>query len=142
MREILNLPIPKVHHYCLDPRNPVGAEYIIEEKARGRPLGSLWHQWTTTSRLKLIAQLVDLEANISSILFQKHGCIYYKSDLETKGHVTQDLEAGLILPNGALEELKPSSTEKFTIGPLTDAWLWEGERAVMPLDRGPCKSNH
>ena len=28
--------------------------------------------------------------------------------------------------------------ENFTIGPLTEARLWEGERETMELDRGPC----
>ncbi|KAF2463885.1 kinase-like protein [Lindgomyces ingoldianus] len=84
LRTVLKLPVPRMYAYSLDPLNPVGAEYIIEEKAEGKPLGSLWYQWQTESQLDLVNQLVDFETKLTSVSFRRHGCIYYKKDLEKK----------------------------------------------------------
>lgn len=37
------------------------------------------------------------------------------------------------------KEIDTSHITKFALGPLNQAVLWEGERAKMVLDRGPCK---
>lgn len=128
--------MPRIYDYSLSSRNPVGVEYILEEKARGQPLGSLWRRWSIESQRGVVTQLVDLEAKLASILFQKHGCIYYKADLVAKGDPAQSLE---VANNGGSTELNLALLDKFAIGPLTQAILWEGERATMSLDRGPCK---
>src|ERR1035437_7739201 len=67
IRTILNLPVPRIYTYSLDSTNPVGAEYIIEERASGSPLGNLWPQWSIESQNNLLAQLVDFEAKLTSI---------------------------------------------------------------------------
>lgn len=36
-------------------------------------------------------------------------------------------------------KLNHSTLSTFSLGPLTEARQWEGERAKMALDRGPCK---
>jgi hypothetical protein len=77
----------------LDLLNPVDAEYIIGERAGGKPLGSLWYQWQTESRLNLVAQLVDFETKLTSISFSRHGCIYYRKELEKKNITAYDLGA-------------------------------------------------
>ncbi len=120
----------------MDPLNPVGAEYIIEEKAGGKPLGSLWYQWQTQSRLDLVTQLVDFETKLTSVTFRRHGCIYYKNDLEKKGLPVYDLEAESLLADGLARR---PVLEGFALGPLTEARLWDGEKLMMNLDRGPCK---
>ena len=84
LRTVLSLPVPRIYAYSLDPLNLVGAEYIIEEKAGGKPLGSLWYQWQTESQLSLVAQLVDFETKLTSVSFRRHGCIYYKKVLEKR----------------------------------------------------------
>jgi hypothetical protein len=135
----LKLPTPRIYAYSWDAHNPVGAEYIIEERARGKPLGSLWYQWPTESCFSLVTQLVDLETKLTSVSFQKHGCIYYRKDLEKKGLRIYDLEARILSPDGSTELLNTAVTDEFVLGPLTEARLWEGERATLNLDRGPCK---
>lgn len=132
----MNLPVPRIYAYSSDQLNPVGAEYIIEEKAAGKPLGSLWYQWQTESRLDLVTQLVDFETKLTSVSFRKHGCIYYKKDLKKKGISAYDLEAKSLSSGDFTKELL---TEGFALGPLVEARLWEGDRATMNLDRGPCK---
>ncbi|KAG4444105.1 hypothetical protein IFR05_000458 [Cadophora sp. M221] len=123
VREVLDFPVPRVHTYSLDPLNPVGSEYIIEEKARD-----------------LVTELVDLEANLASVPFQGHGCIYYKDDLKTKGVRVQSLEATSNSIGNPSKELDPLHMAKFALGPLSQAVLWQGERATMALERGPWKS--
>ncbi|KAL2061038.1 hypothetical protein VTL71DRAFT_9090 [Oculimacula yallundae] len=137
LRKVLNLPTPRIYAYSLDSDNPVGAEYIIEEKARGEPLGRLWHHWDTNSQIGLVTQLVDFETKLSSVSFRRHGCIYYRKHLEQKGLPAYDLEAKSLSIDGTLKQLDSVFTEEFAIGPLSEARLWEGERATMSLDRGP-----
>jgi hypothetical protein len=136
LRDIFHFPVPRIHAYSLNPLNPVGVEYIIEEKARGKPLGNLWRSWLRESQLGLVTQLVDLEAKLASVSFNMHGCIYYKADLEANGVLAKGLEATLSDVGNSPLEL---DVENFAFGPLTRAELWEGDRATMALDRGPCK---
>lgn len=135
----MNIPVPRIYTYSSDPLNPVGAEYIIEEKVGGRPLGSLWYQWQAGSRLSLVKQLVDFETKLASVSFRRHGCIYYKRDLEKKGLRAYDLEAKSLSSSSPVNNPNFALTEQFAIGPLTEAKQWERERATMNLDRGPCK---
>ncbi|KAL2064617.1 hypothetical protein VTL71DRAFT_3754 [Oculimacula yallundae] len=137
VREFLNFPVPRIHTYSLDPLNPVGVEYIIEEKAGGKPLGNLWRHWPRESQQDLVTELVDLEAKLASVSFQSHGCIYYKDDLKTKGVRAQSLEATYSSIGNFSKELDPSRMAKFVLGPLNQAVLWQGERATMDLERGP-----
>ena len=135
----MDFPVPRIYAYSLDPLNPVGAEYIIEEKAEGQPLGTLWHHWKTESKADLVTQLVDLETKLTPVSFQKHGCIYYKKDLENRGLPVQNLDTASPSYDSPAQQLDSASAERFALGPLTEARLWEGERAAMKLDRGPCK---
>jgi len=134
----LDLPIPRILSYSVDANNQVGAEYIIEEKANGVPLGSLWFQWPRESQLSLVEEVVDLETKLASISFDKHGCIYYKADLEANGLPTQDINA---ISSTSGKTLNCPIMAKLAFGPITQATQWEGERAQMTLDRGPCKFN-
>ncbi|KAG0645021.1 Altered inheritance [Hyphodiscus hymeniophilus] len=136
LRTVLDIPVPRIYAYSLDPLNPVGAEYIIEEKAEGQPLGTLWHHWRTESKADLVTQLVDLEIKLTSVSFRKHGCIYYKEDLENRGLPVQNLETASPSYNDPARQVDSVSVERYALGPLTEARLWEGERAAMKLDRG------
>jgi len=137
IHEKLQLPLAKTYAYSPDPGNPVGAEYILEERVRGIPLARVWYSWPRKSKIALITQLVEFEAQLMSVCFQQHGCIYYKKDLEEKGIFPQALEAKALLSAGPGKTL--SSTNEFALGPLTRTILWQNKRATMKLDRGPCK---
>ena len=136
-RKVLCLPIPKVYAYSPGSNNSVGAEYIIEEKVIGVPLARTWYKWTKESKRAFIPRLVDFEAQLMSVCFQKHGCIYYKKDLEEKGISPHALETRELLSTGPGTTL--SLTDEFVLGPLTRMDLWQKERATMNLERGPCK---
>lgn len=114
--------------------NLVEAEYIIEEKAPGVRLGSVWNQWPRQLKLQLIAQVVDIENKLTTITFDKHGCIYFKEDLRSLVGEAEDIHT----QSGGSDVL-----ERFSLGPLTTNELWSGTRRDMNLDRGPCKyMNH
>lgn len=111
-------------------KNLVQAEYIIEEKAPGVRLGSVWNQWPRPLKLQLITQLVEIENKLTTITFDKHGCIYFKEDLRSLVGEAEDIHT----QSGRSDVL-----ERFSLGPLTANELWSGTRVDMNLDRGPCE---
>ena len=86
-----------------------------------------------------MTQLVELETKVTSVTFWKQGCICYKKDLENRGLPAENLETASPSHDGPARLLDSVSAERYALGPLTEARLWEGERAKMKLDRGPCK---
>lgn len=125
------IPVPRVFAWSSDPKNPVEAEYIIEEKAPGVRLGSLWHQWPRVSKLDVIRQIADVDNVLSSFEFLRHGCIYFKEDLPLSD--VEHNNSVLVDPSEA-----PGIAESFVIGPVTSAELWRSGRDNMDLDKGPC----
>lgn len=125
------MSVPRVLAWSSRSDSSVEAEYILEERASGVRLGSLWHQWPRESKLELIRQITDIENSLSSIEFSTHGCIYFKEDLpvDTKSD-------GRVLLNSSISR---DILDRFAIGPLTTAELWKSGRGDMDLDRGPCK---
>ncbi|GAB1217168.1 hypothetical protein ATERTT37_006393 [Aspergillus terreus] len=129
LREVLGLPVPRVMTWSSDAAtHPVEAEFIIEEKAAGVRLGSVWNQWPWELKLRLITQIVDIERQLTSMTFPFHGCVYFKGDLRSW--------------TGTPEMHTPASLHRFAIGPLTSTDLWTGPRPDMELDRGPCNHDH
>jgi hypothetical protein len=61
--------------------------------APGRRLSNLWNKWPRTLKLQLIDQVVDLENNLATVSFDKHGCIYFKEDLRAIFGEAQDINA-------------------------------------------------
>ncbi|PKY04219.1 hypothetical protein P168DRAFT_297132 [Aspergillus campestris IBT 28561] len=129
LRNVFKVPVSRVLAWSSDAtNNPVGAEYIITEKARGTRLGSVWGEWPREAKLKLVAQIVDVENRLAAIPFPKHGCIYFKDDLRALTGRCEDI--GVDTSGAGL-------LGRFAIGPLTSAELWEGSREGMILDCGP-----
>ncbi|RFU30085.1 hypothetical protein B7463_g6233, partial [Scytalidium lignicola] len=125
LRDALNIPTPRILAWCADQNNPVGAEYILEEKAPGVPLGSLWYQWPMKFKLQMIQQIVEIEQQLTSTKFMKSGCIYFKGDIP--------ISTALVTK----PPLRSSLLERFTLGPLVSSGLWRGHRAGMDMHRGP-----
>jgi hypothetical protein len=89
----------------------------------------VWQQWPRKSKVKMVEQITDMENTLSSVSFPSHGSVYLKDDLRSLAGVADDISADGV-PDEALS--------RFTIGQLTSAELWEGNRGEMDLDRGPC----
>ncbi|KAL2849691.1 kinase-like domain-containing protein [Aspergillus pseudodeflectus] len=132
LRDVFKLPVPRILAWSYDASsNPVGAEYIISEKAPGVRLSTVWQQWPRKSKVKMVEQITDMENTLSSVSFPSHGSVYLKDDLRSLTGNADDISA-----NGVPDE----ALSRFTIGPLTSAELWEGNRGEMDLDRGPWRN--
>jgi hypothetical protein len=128
---VLNIPTPRVIAWSADRKNPVRAEYILEEKAPGKPLGRLWQdwdKWPMKDRITMIEQIVEIERKLASTKFVKSGCIYFREDIP---------HSDALVTNPPLSS---SSLERFTLGPLVEKDLWYGGKASMDMNRGPCES--
>ena len=119
------IPVPKVTDYCIDSEGPVGAEYILMERALGKPLGDQWFASTEKERLGITLGLVQLEAKLFSIDLPAYGSLHYARDLP------RDTRR-LMLPtvSRAYEKCISCST--------TQSW-WFEERGLLEIDRGPCQ---
>lgn len=125
----MGIPIPRIYDWSAEASNPVGAEYILEEKATGQALGSVWGKLPMDAQLDIVNQIVDMEKKFASISFPKHGCIYYESDLKSRSFDYERLD---------YDSSSNSQLPGFVIGPSTSPKFWEGGKAKMNLDRGPC----
>jgi hypothetical protein len=134
---VLNIPVPRILSWSSDAENPVGAEYIIEEVASGKPLGGLWSSLSKESQFDVVSQIVDLELKLSEASFRRHGCIYYKTDLERKGIATDSFMEDLVTHDHL--KFKHSVLAKYAMGPLTTAKLWQGQKNKKNPNLGPCK---
>jgi hypothetical protein len=128
---VWKIPTPRIIAWSADRNNLVGAEYILEEKAPGKPLGSLWYQWPMKHRFEMISQIVEIDRQLASTKFTKSGCIYVKGDIPENMSID-----GIIVPSVPLHS---SVLERFMLGPLTSSGLWRGDRASMNMYRGPCE---
>ncbi|PYI25557.1 hypothetical protein BP00DRAFT_461720 [Aspergillus indologenus CBS 114.80] len=80
VKRYTGIPVPGVLSWSSDSSNPVGAEYIIMEKAAGVPLYERWEGMAEIERLGLIRNLTKLEAQLSAIAFPAYGALYRRVD--------------------------------------------------------------
>ncbi|GAB7348949.1 hypothetical protein MBLNU459_g7632t1 [Dothideomycetes sp. NU459] len=116
------IPVPRVYAYSSDETNTVGAEYIIMEDMPGHPIGDRWYTMSKEQRLKLIIQIVKLEAKLFSIPLPASGSIYYPRDL---GSGVEKID------------LLDAHGELYCVGPSVALALWFGKRSQLDIVRGP-----
>lgn len=116
------IPTPRVLGYSVHD-NAVGAEYILMEKLPGRPIGDTWYSLSEQERLKVLLEIVKLEAKLFTTALPASGSIYYAHDLppSTPRIDIPGLDGGLC------------------VGPYTALQWWIGERGDLDIDRGPRK---
>lgn len=115
-------PVPKVLAWSSDQSNPVGAEYIIMEKAAGTQLVKKWHEMKDRSHLLLIKNLCALEAELARIRF--NGALYLRESMSSGENYTH-----------LSSEIDPS--QEYCVGPSCDrAW---GTTGIYCKDKGPCE---
>lgn len=117
--------VPKIFAYSATSQNPIGSEYMIMEKVKGKVLHDIWFDMTPQQTLKIVEQIVEMESLLFSIDFPANGSIYYKRDVPT------EVETVEIPGTGDLDG--------FCIGPEVRSRWWYKEREHLPLDRTPCK---
>lgn len=73
--------VPKILAWNANPLNPIGAEYIIMEKAPGIQLFKIWDDITEADRLGLIKSLTQLENHLVAIRFLIYGSLYFRHSI-------------------------------------------------------------
>lgn len=71
-RNILEIPVPRVLAWSATDQNPVQSEYIIMEEASGHQLHEVWPQLPLRKRCDIIREIVDVEAKLLSVSFEKY----------------------------------------------------------------------
>lgn len=130
LRDVLAIPTPRIIAWSARKTNPVGAEYILEEKAPGQALWTLWQDWDKVpmiARFGITRQVVEIDRKLADTKLKHCGCIYFKEDIP---------QGDCLVTTSAI----PTSTlERFRMGPLVDMDHWQKVKASMDLNRGPCK---
>jgi hypothetical protein len=68
-RTVLNIPVPRVLAWSANEQNPVQAEYIFMEEARGSQLHELWDELPLRKKVDVIREIVDIERKLLSVSF-------------------------------------------------------------------------
>lgn len=117
------VPVPQIFGYSTDIDNPVGVEYILMGKVKGKSLGDVWFTISQKERIKLLSGLVEHETRLFSISLPACGSIYYHKDLPPEMGRTQ-------CQGGSSGDIGPDASLKF----------WFETRSGLDTGRGPCKS--
>ncbi|KAB8267869.1 serine/threonine protein kinase [Aspergillus minisclerotigenes] len=72
------VPVTNIIAWSSDASNPIGSEYILMEKARGRQLVEVWGDMDQLQRFKLIKTLARLEGQPASLEFPGYGNLYMR----------------------------------------------------------------
>ncbi|KAF2247950.1 hypothetical protein BU26DRAFT_519748 [Trematosphaeria pertusa] len=123
------LPVPEVYSYSATAESPVGAEYILMERAPGICLASRWLDLQDLEIRRLAHSFVELEKRLFQIPFSATGSLYFKKD------IPYGLQAPLY------REERTAEADRFCIGPIADYMFWYGKRTGLKLNRGPWKSH-
>ncbi|GME52246.1 hypothetical protein PMIN01_08113, partial [Neofusicoccum parvum] len=121
------IPVPKILTWNADSSNPVGAEYIIMEKAPGCQLVKKWGEMEDYSHIIFIKNLCRIEAELAAIALPANGSLYLRESMK-------DCDK--------YEPLAPEMDPfgRFCIGPSCErAWFGDGEAESVQarFDRGP-----
>ena len=102
------------------------------EEARGVPLSHKWSNLHGEDKLKLVENIVGIEATLASTSFREFGSLYYAEDLQhpARKDVLYTNTTG-----------RPTVNAQFSVGPTTDRKFLDDDRANVDFDRGPCESS-
>ncbi|KAL8901341.1 MAG: hypothetical protein Q9207_005255 [Kuettlingeria erythrocarpa] len=127
VREYTTVPVPKILAWNDDALNPVGAEYIIMEKAPGVQLYKVWDEIQDYHRLRLIESLTKMEHQLAAIQFPAYGGLYLRHSISNPSQYVP---------------LDPSmdSTRSYCIGPQCGPSWTDGtshQDIQKDIDAGP-----
>ena len=126
VRTHTSVPLPRVYRWDSDPSNPVGAEYILMEKARGVQLFKVWDELEDASRFNLMIELAKIERQLTSIKFPASGSLYFRKSIGDEGH---SVELPRELDSGSL----------YCVGLSCDRSWWPTPSRKSIGHTGPCK---
>ncbi|KZF23492.1 phosphotransferase enzyme family protein [Xylona heveae TC161] len=121
VRTVAGIPSPKIYAWnARAAESPVGAEYIIMEKADGVLLSSKWPLMSTKEKHQLTQSIIAFERSLLAHKFENIGSIYYERDLVD----SQD-------------KFPATAYSGFVVGPTTDRKFLEDGRRKVKTDKGP-----
>lgn len=68
---VLKIPVPRVLAWSATDQNPVQAEYIIMEEARGSRLHEVWRDLPIETKCAIVREFVEFERKLLSSSFEK-----------------------------------------------------------------------
>ncbi|KAK2810193.1 hypothetical protein FQN50_003163 [Emmonsiellopsis sp. PD_5] len=119
LRNVLEIPVPRVLTYSATADNPVEAEYIIMERLYGDSLSQRWPGLSTAEMKDVLKQIIHIETKMFSYKFPAYGSLYRTRDVAGISHI------------------RIPGSDQFCIGPIAKRQFWFGERKDLSLDRGP-----
>lgn len=124
----LAMPVPKVLTWSSrSGDNPVGAEYIIMEKAAGVPLETVWPRLKLQDQFQIVETIIEFQRTWAATAFSAHGSLYYASDLDSR------------TPQIPYCGPESGTATKYVVGP-TEGRDWNDDgKVAVEFDRGPCK---
>ncbi|KAJ5477435.1 phosphotransferase enzyme family protein [Penicillium diatomitis] len=128
-RKILDTPAPRVYAWNSQAKtHPVGAEFIIMDKAEGVPLSQVWSTMKLPQKLQVLLAVTRLQKQWLSVSFSHYGSLYYTGDAQPP--------AG----NHYIKDGKVVSDSEFVIGPATGRDWCDAGRSILDVDKGPWAS--
>ncbi|PWY70131.1 phosphotransferase enzyme family protein [Aspergillus eucalypticola CBS 122712] len=127
-RNVLETPAPRVYTWNSHAQShPVGAEFIIMEKAAGVPLSHVWETLKLPQKLQVLLAMIRLQKKWLSVSFSHYGSLYYAKDIQASPP-----EDTHYIKNG-----KAIKDPQFAIGPTTGRDWCDASRSLLGIDRGP-----
>ncbi|RMY81047.1 hypothetical protein D0861_08431 [Hortaea werneckii] len=80
VRNVLDIPVPKVIAWDGETANAAGCELILMEEARGKQLGVIWAEMELDEKFKIVEEVVAVQKKLQSVTFSRYGSLHYKSD--------------------------------------------------------------
>ena len=126
-RKILDTPTPRVFSWnSRGNSHPVGAEFIIMDKAEGVPLSQVWDIMKLPQKLKVLLAITRLQRQWLSVSFSHYGSLYYPGDVQSP------------IGNHYVKDGETIKDAEFVIRPATGRDWFDGGRSILDIERGPC----
>ena len=115
VRHTTTIPVPIIYAFDSSPTNKLGFEWMLMEKVEGVSLYDVWDTMGYSTKKKLSRTVANWMDQLSRLKFNKIGSLYYR--------------------------LRDCQME-FYMGPTLHSRLYEGDRLLHDIDRGPFESLH
>jgi aminoglycoside phosphotransferase (APT) family kinase protein len=77
-RKVLETPVPRVYSWNSNAKShPVGADFIIMDKAEGVPLSQVWDMMNPPQRVQVLRAMTSLQSRWLGVSFSHYGGLYY-----------------------------------------------------------------
>ncbi|XRM48499.1 hypothetical protein ABZX51_011417 [Aspergillus tubingensis] len=127
-RNVLETPVPRVYTWNSHAEShPVGAEFIIMEKAAGVPLSHVWETLKLPQKLQVLLAMIRLQKKWLSVSFSHYGSLSYAKDI--KASSPEDTHY--------IKDGKAVKDSQFAIGPTTGRDWCDASRSLLDINRGP-----